>query len=787
MGSLRSLLILVALASVSFANEADERRADTATQEGARLFENGSFEAAVDQWRHAAEFYRRSNRTADLIDTLGYLGGCYHALGQQRLAVDAFQEAIQLARDAHDRERLATSLSNLGAISIFSRSGEAAEQWLREALALAREEKAPALLASVLNNLGNLLAAQEKFPDALASYHEAIAFADAAGEKELQAKALANLAQSAVASGDFEHASKFNDAAIKAASALPDSHKKAFTFLRVGKTWEEIFDRAPAHERKRRAAALNAYHAAAATAEEIGDDGALSYALGYSGHLYEQEKRSDDALRLTSRATFLAQKIQAPDILYQWEWQSGRILRAQGRRDDAIDACKRATVLLAKIRTDLSARLGNVNAHSSFREAVGGVYFDLADLLLQLADGIRDEKQLAACLMQARDVCEQLKSVELEDYFQDDCVSLLKKKRESVEDVLQPKPGADPHGAGSRLAAATRTTAVIYFIPLHDRTETILSLSDGLHRVKLAVGAERLTETVRTFRQQLEKRTTNEYLVGAWQLYDWLIRPLDPLLAEHKIDTLVFIPDGALRTIPMAALHDRQKFLVEKYAVAVTPGLTLMEPRPIARENLTLMASGLSDSVQGYPALPFVDSELKQVGELYRAKPMMNRAFLADNVTKEFDEHSYSIVHIASHGEFSGDVNKTFVLTYDDHFTLDALEKLIRPSQLRDHPVELLTLSACQTAAGDDRSDRAALGLAGIAVKAGARAAFATLWNVSDQASTNLVTEFYTTLRDQPQLSKAQALQKAQVNLLGDERFSHPCLWAPYLIIGNWL
>ena len=289
---------------------------------------------------------------------------------------------------------------------------------------------------------------------------------------------------------------------------------------------------------------------------------------------------------------------------------------------------------------------------------------------------------------------------------------------------------------------------------------------------------------VREFRLHLETRTTNEYLVEAWQLYDWLIRPLEPLLQEHKIDTLVFVPDGALRTVPMAAFNDRQKFLIEKYAIAVTPGLTLMEPHQMSHENPSFLASGLSEAVQGYPALPFVTSEMKQLEDRFHGRTLMNRDFLVGNVQKEFKDREYSVVHIASHGEFNGDVRKTFVLTYDDRMSLDMIERLIRPAQLRDKPVEMLSLSACQTAAGDDR---AALGLAGVAVKAGARSAFATLWFVNDEASTVLVSEFYAQLFDPKHPSKAQALRSAQLKVLGDPRYSHPCLWAPYLIIGNWL
>jgi CHAT domain-containing protein len=162
----------------------------------------------------------------------------------------------------------------------------------------------------------------------------------------------------------------------------------------------------------------------------------------------------------------------------------------------------------------------------------------------------------------------------------------------------------------------------------------------------------------------------------------------------------------------------------------------------------------------------------------------MNQEFVKSSLEKEIAQENNSIVHIASHGHFDADAKKSFLLTYESKLTLDELEQLIRPSNLRDKPVELLTLSACQTAAGDDR---AALGLAGVAIKAGARSAFATLWFVNDQSSTLLVSDFYTQLRDHSEISKAKALQAAQIKLQKDVRYAHPCYWAPYLIIGNWL
>ena len=766
--TLLALWLGSAEASAGWEERASERR-----MKAEQAAERGDFEQAIAENKEALVLYQRNRAGGLLIDTQLGLASAHAALGEQRLATEEASDAVKGARALGDRARLAAALSRLGSLQMFSHAATAAGPTLEEALEVARAAGEKETVAAVLNDLGNLQSAQEKFALALDSYREAASLAKAAGHGSLATKASINAARTAVLAGQFAVAADLNRAGLAAALALPDAHDKAFSLMRAGKTWELLFERAPAHDNRHRADALRAYEKGAVTATALGDDRALSYALGYSGHLYEQEKKWADALRLTRRAAFLAQKVQSPDSLYRWEWQTARIDRAQGRRDDAIADYRRAIGNIERIRTDLSARFGNPNAHTSFREAVGEIFLELADLLLQRADGLRDAAAVVQCIREAQDTCELLKSVELEDYFQDDCVHLLQSKTKTVEATVK---------------EISKGAAVLYLVPLPDRTEIIISSATGLERVKAPVNAATLTETVRAFRTHLETRTTNEYLAEAWQLYDWLIRPLEPLLARGKIDTLVFVPDGALRTIPMAALHDGQKFLVEKYAVAVTPGLSLMEPKAIKRAKISMMASGLSEAVlrdgENFPALPFVEKEIGDLNTLYGGSKLLNGAFLTESVAEEFKAQQFSVVHIASHGEFSGDAKKTFVLTFDGKLSLDRLEQMIRPSQLRKQPVELLTLSACQTAAGDDR---AALGLAGVAVKAGARAAFATLWFVSDEASTHLITDFYTALHADPELTKAQALRGAQRKLLANPRYSHPCLWAPYLIIGNWL
>ena len=336
----------------------------------------------------------------------------------------------------------------------------------------------------------------------------------------------------------------------------------------------------------------------------------------------------------------------------------------------------------------------------------------------------------------------------------------------------------------TQLDTVSPTAAVVYPILLPDRTELLVTLPSGLRRFTVPVGEPALTQEVRQLRRMLERRTTRQYLRPAQQLYDWLVRPLEAELAAAKIDSLVFVPDGALRTIPMGALHDGRRFLVEKYALAITPGLKLTDPRPLDRKNPRMLAVGVTESVHGFPPLPEVEAELVALREVFKGgTTLLNAKFSLANIERELKTGAYTMVHVASHGEFGGDVDKTFLLAYDGKLTIDRLDQLIGLFKYRDEPLELLTLSACDTAAGDDR---AALGLAGVAVKAGARSAVATLWSVNDEASAELIADFYRELKG-PTVSRAMALQRAQLKVLKDPRYQHPGFWSPFLLINNWL
>jgi CHAT domain-containing protein len=504
------------------------------------------------------------------------------------------------------------------------------------------------------------------------------------------------------------------------------------------------------------------FNEAAVVAEKIDDNLALSYASGYLGNLFENEFQFKEALNLTRLAIFRAQEVNAPEALFRWQWQAGRLFKSLGNLDEALSLYRNSIATLQSIRQEKSGCYGWTRPTIS--ESTETISHELVDLILKRASSIKDPDIYEAYLVEAREVLELLKVYELRNYYQDDCVDAALKGVTKLDQV-------------------SKTAAIVYPIVLKDRTEILFSLPDGLKKFSINVGRETLTREVREFRKLLEKRTTREFLPYAKKLYDRLIRPMEPELNGSGIDTMVFVPDGPLRTIPLATLWDGNQFLIEKYAIAVTPSLDLTEPEPLSDASRNVLIFALTQSAQGYPALPYISTELQTIKDFYNTKLLMNRDFQIKNIEESLKDEQYTILHVASHAQFDTEVDKTFLLTFDEKLTIDNLNRHIGLLRFRDHPLELLTLSACESAAGDDR---AALGLAGVAVKAGAKSALATLWHINDLASSILVGEFYNQLRDSS-LTRAKALQRAQLKLFSDRRFQHPGYWAPFLMISNWL
>jgi CHAT domain-containing protein/Tfp pilus assembly protein PilF len=738
------------------------RSGEQLMQQGLISYQRGDFEQAAVSWSEAARSFEAEPNTRRRSEALIQLAQAFRSLGQYRDALKNLESALAIADAAGDHAQTALAMATLGDVYIATGPAEVAQKYLQEGLRRAKELNNDGLSATILNNLGNLASAQKKYPEALSFYKESASLAKLGKTPPLAVTATINAATASINYKQPKEAKALLDAAADQIQSLVPTREKAMGLMNIGLAYFNLRSSFPETKESLFLLAHRNLSEAGAVADSVGDRRTASYAWGHLGRLYEIEDRYSESLQLTRRATFAAQQVNATESLYRWEWQTGRLLAKLNNIDDAINAYRRAVRTLQSIRPELSVNYGS--PQESFRETIGPVYFELVDLLLRRAASAQDAGQAAPYLIEARESVELFKTAELRDYFRDDCVDNALSKITQLETVA-------------------KSAVVIYPILLADRTELLVSLPGGLKRVLVPVGAAELTEEVRELRRKLEKRTTREYLPHAQKLYDWLIRPLEADLVASPIDTLVFVPDGALRTIPMSALHDGKQFLIAKYAVAITPSLSLSDPRPIKRQGMKVLAVGVTESVQGFSALPNVSQELKELQALLGSETLVDKQFLTANFENKLKEEQFSVVHVASHGEFGNDVENTFLLTFDDKLSLDRLNQMIGVFRFRDDPLELLTLSACDTAAGDDR---AALGLAGMAIKAGARSALATLWNISDQATVGLVLDFYRELKN-PVMSRAAALQKAQLKLIENPRFEHPGYWSAFLMINNWL
>ncbi len=485
---------------------------------------------------------------------------------------------------------------------------------------------------------------------------------------------------------------------------------------------------------------------------------AQSYSWGLRGQIKEELQEWNQAQKYTQQALILGQKLNAPEIVYLWQWQLGRINRALGERSTAIAHYSRAVELLKSLSKDLVAI--DPDVQYSFREGVEPVYRELVSLLL-ISDA--DEEISQANLEGAREVIESLQLAELNNFFREACLDAQIVDTDSVD----------------------RQAAVIYPIILGDRLEVILSLPDQpLKHYWANIERKKLEATIEEFRHNIVVRSRRNFYRPAQQLYDLLIRPALPDLVQNEIETLVFIPDGSLRNVPLGALYDGQQYLIENYSVALTPGLQLLAPRPIEQVKLKTIAAGLTKSRQGFSALNYVSSELNKIKETVGGIVLVDREFTSEALRQEIKYSDYPIVHIATHGQFSSSLEDTFLLAWDDKLNISQLDSILQTRSLdREDAIELLVLSACETASGDKR---AALGLAGMAVRAGARSTLATLWSVNDRATTKLMSDFYHELSDK-HLTKANAVRQAQLSLLHSRGYEHPFYWAPYVLLGNWL
>ncbi|BAY62912.1 hypothetical protein NIES22_29880 [Calothrix brevissima NIES-22] len=764
--------------------QVNQARAQAENAQAHLQLATGNGEAALAAWQNAELLYSQASDRTGVMGSQMNQALAMQSLGLYRRASKILTQLEQQIQQQPDSEFKVTGLLNLGNIYRQVRDLEQSQKILQNSLAIAQRVGLPQAESQVLLALGNtevVLAKRAKavndtefiqqyIKQGLNRYQQAEQITTS---QLIKAQAKLNQFAVLIESQEFSSITNLIPEITNALQELPPSRSAIYArvnfaqnLIKFNPDYSEI---------------QPILNTAIAQSKNLADKRAESYALGIFGEFYEKISAWEKAQKFTQSALIIAQANNASDIAYQWQWQMGRILQNQAekttnKRDanpEAIKYYTQAFNTLKDLRSDLVAL--NPEIQFSFRETVEPVYRQLVDLFLRSSEPSRED------LKQARNIMESLQLAELDNFFGDACA---KPVAVNIDDL-------DPNAA------------VIYPIILPDRLEVIIKLPgvDNLrHYANQNVSPMQVDETVQQLRQSAEKIISSlfRFKKQSQQLYNWLIKPFETELEitnnreQSQIKNLVFILDGSLRNLPMSMLYGGKNYLIERYAVSVTSGLQLLEPKPLKRENLNVLIAGATDAPSfqkaGLGTIESVALELTGIKQrVPHSQILENKKFIQENIRQEINSHTFNVVHLATHGKFSSNPEETYILDWQAQIRVKDLNELLRLDYPRMHkPIELLILSACETAKGDNR---AALGLAGIAISAGARSTLAAVWQVNDASTAEFMIRFYQEL-NKPHITKAEALRNVQLAFLHqfpNTDFHRPYHWASFILVGNWL
>ncbi|BAY61676.1 TPR repeat protein [Calothrix brevissima NIES-22] len=723
----------------------------------------GQAEAALITWQQAEKIYTQLNNQNGVVKSLINQSQAWRSQGAYRRAAEILKEVDKKIQLQPDSIAKAVQLRSLGDILLAMGDGEKSQTLLQQSLNIAKNLQSSADIGASYLSLGNNYRTQRNKAEAIANYQNAVEISPFPLTK---VQAQLNHLSLLIENGELTAATTLVPGIQSRLAQLPNSRGSIYATINLAQSLNKLVKNADAYPSISYQDIAPLLVKAIAQSRSLGDGQTEAYAVLSLGNLYEQTQQTQEALKLTQQALVLAQTSNAPEIVYRVDWQLGRLLWAKNEIKNAIAAYDAAVDTLQLLRRDLVTV--NQNVQFNFRDSVEPVYRESVELLLQSQSKEPDETTLD----KARQRIEALQLAELDNFFREACISGQNVPLDKIVDQ------DNPH------------TAILYPIILKNQIQVIAKIpKTPLKHYSTAISETEVNQVIAEMRRSLvNPAATNTVKKRSQQVYNWLIAPIESELPAKQVNTLVFVLDGALRNIPMASLYDGKQYLIEKYAIALSVGLQLLDPKPLLTQQIRALTAGLTDPPPGYnyfPSLPGIKSEFESIAQSgVTTTSIIDAQFTRPALEKEVNTFPFNVVHLATHGQFSSRAEDTFILAADGPINVTQFDSLLRNrDESKPQPVELLVLSACQTAAGDNR---AALGLAGTAVRAGARSTIASLWQIDDQSTAFFVGAFYKQLKE-GKVTKAQALRNAQLQLLQHPNYNTPSFWSAYVLIGNWL
>ena len=809
--------------------EARKAEANRLSQQGSQQYRTSQFQAALQSWQKALTIYRQIGYRSAEGATLNRLGLVYSAQGQYAKAIDFYQSALAIARETGNRSGEAAALTNLGIA--YTRLGDYTQaiRFYQQDLAIVRQIGDRAGEGITLMNLGIAYRNLKQYDKAIDFYQQALAIAREKGDRAGEAAALGNLGIAYDDLGNYAKAIEFYQQDLAISQAIGDREGETKTLGNLAVAYSHLKDYPQA---------TTFYQQSLAIAKSIGDRAAEGTILGNLGKLLAEQNQPKLAIAFYKQSVNLSEAIRKEIRGLPRELQKSYtdtiadnyraladLLLQQDRVSEAqqvLDLLKVQELANYLQKTQMQGREQQLAELPPEREILAK-HNALQTTAIQLGQERNQLRQLARNnRLTAQQEQRLAQLVELETNLKRQFNQFINRPDvvvlETQLDTNVRRQSVDLADLDALRDDLRRLNAVLlYPLILEDRLELVMTAPDSPPlRYTVRVNRQQLSQTIAEFRSTLGNANRNA-TAPAQRLYDWLIRPLEADLAQTGAKTIIYAPDGQLRYIPLAALHDGEQWLVQRFRVnnITAKSLTNLDRQP--SKQLRVLAGAFADAQTEYAVqaggetfefagLPFAGKEVTLLAEaIPGTNILLDRDFTLAKLRPVMN--SREVLHLATHATFvSGQPEESFILFGDgQHATLADIRNWTLTN------VNLVVLSACETGLGGKGlgDGTEILGLGYQFQQSGARATMASLWQVSDGGTQALMNAFYAAL--QQGMTKVEALRQAQIALItgdysavGGQRsslaavpkeggtvqrlgFAHPYYWAPFILIGNGL
>ncbi|OCQ95114.1 hypothetical protein BCR12_06885 [Limnothrix sp. P13C2] len=791
-------------------------------------------------------------------NSLGNLGNAYYSLGQFQRAIDFHEQHRAIAREIGDRKGEANALGNLGndydSLGQYQRAIEYHEQ----SLAIDREIGDRQGEAASLGNLGNAYDSLGQYQRAIDFHEQSLAIQREIGDRNGEASSLIGLGNAYRSLGQYQRAIDFHEQSLAIAREIGDRQGEAASLGNLGNAYLSLgqFQRA-----------IDFYEQSLVMVREIGDRQGEANALGNLGNVYNSLGKVQRAIDFYQQALALAQAVQSRETERINLGNLGRTFQKQEQTEAAIAFYKQSVNVTESIRQEIRGL--DRTLQQSYTDSVANTYRRLANLLLtegRLLEAqevldlltlqeireynrgtratvntqgqveytkleaqiiqehgslIEFDRKVLECEQPENNCADKARLVQQRDALNQEFLQTIKKAQlDSQARQRNDESTENPTLLARKAAEIVRqqpgTILIQTFVQREKETDNkkgklwlLWVAGNTAGKIDREIDSLDFANTVRDFRDALSRPDGDPAKIRQLgrKLYDWLIKPLESELQQNQIQHLIFRLDRELRYIPIAALHDGNQFLIERYTVANI--LTIATTNTTDRRSTTpegdrILALGKTENYGDFGPLPHVKDEIAAIvrnpaqgnSGLYPGDGYLDRQFTLDALQQNL--YGRRLLHIATHGKFSpAGITESYLLLGDNgRLAMSDIHSLTHLDGLH-----LAVLSACQTGlsgdpAGDlDRSDGREINSLTHAFTAegGAKAILASLWNVNDRSTSLLMREFYRRLAADPKLTKAEALRQSQIAFLkgeltrsGDvDNPAHPFYWSPFVLTGN--